>query len=43
MFDLFAKGVTEHPDHWDGFLKDRTPDTLLNVINKALKADHVQD
>ncbi len=35
MFDLFARGITAHPEHWDSFLEDRTAKTLLDVLNKA--------
>ena len=35
MFDLFAKGMADHPERWNTFLEDRTAKTLLDVMSKA--------
>jgi hypothetical protein len=35
MFDLFAKGMADHPERWSTFIEDRTANTLLDVMSKA--------
>jgi hypothetical protein len=35
MFDLFAKGMADHPERWNAFIEDRTANTLLDVTSKA--------
>lgn len=35
MFDLFAKGMVDHPERWNIFIEDRTANTLLDVMSKA--------
>jgi hypothetical protein len=41
MFELFAKGVTEHPDLWETFMTDHTANTLREIMSRTLGEDHV--
>jgi hypothetical protein len=38
MFELFAKGISSNPDRWKTFVEDRTSNTIMNVLEEALRA-----
>jgi hypothetical protein len=38
MFDLFAQGMTDHPNRWKSFIADRTADTLVDVMSEGKRA-----